>query len=150
MTFLEKIAKLQSGYRLQHDLSNQIDGANFAEDKGQLSEIEKKEMTRMQEEFNLLEFEQTKILEELLLKFPEEYKKYLENIHSKLSKILNHLKSLPGEIEFKQSFNKTLCESLIPDLAKHIQNKKTKNSFPWLFDVSLSLIEEYKEALKLS
>jgi hypothetical protein len=150
MTFPEKILQLQSGYRTQHDLGNQLAGANFADDRGFLPEGDRKEVEQKQIEFDQLEKELTALREEIITKFPEEYKKYLENLQTNLTKILTHLKSLTGEIEFKQSFNKTLCESLLPDLSKHIQNKKIKNSFDWLFDVSASLVEEYRSPLKLS
>ncbi len=147
MSFLEINFQLQSLYRLQHDLSNQIDGAAFAEDKGQLSIDERALLELKQNEFDRLEKEVVVIREELQNTYSKDYISHLSSIHKNLSLIQNHLNALQGEIEFKQSFNKTLCHSLLADLSKHIQGKKIKNTFYWLFDVSTILIEEYSSFL---
>jgi hypothetical protein len=144
MSFSEKINLLQSIYRKLHDLSNQISGASFAEDRGYLSDEDKKEVEQKQKEYDQLEIEEARLRENIKAEFPEEYKQHLATIQAKLTTIQNHLNAVKEALEFKQSFNKTLCESLLPDLSKLLQNKNPKNSFHWIFDVSASLIEEYK------
>ncbi len=147
MSFSEKISSLQSIYRKLHDLSNQLSGASFAEDRGYLSAEDKKEMEQKQKEYEQLEKEEISLRSTIIAMYPQEYKQHIATIQSKLTAILNHLNAVKETLEFKQSFNKTLCESLLPDLSKLIENKKPKNFFHWIFDVSASLIEEYKTIL---
>ena len=144
MSFSEKISFLQSVYRKQHDLSNQIAGAEFAEERGSLSEEDKKDVEQKKREYDQLEKEEINIRQNIMKEFPEEYKQHITILHARLTVIQNYLNAFSGALEFKQSFNKTLCASLLPDLSKLLQGKKTKNSFHWIFDVSGSLIEEYK------
>ena len=143
MNFLEKNTLLQSIYRKQHDLSNQIDGASFAEEKGQLSSDESIALEQKQHEFELLEKEASILREDIKNNYSSDYTAHLSLLHKDLILIQTKLNALTGEIEFKQSFNKILCQSLLPDISKLMQDKKIKNSYHWLFDVSRSLIHEY-------
>jgi hypothetical protein len=144
MSFSEKINSLQCIYRKQHDLSNQIANAAFADVRGHLSEEDKKDIEQKQKEFEQFEKEEISLRKDITIEFPEEYKQHLTTTHTKLTAIQNYLNAFTGALEFKQSFHKTLCESLLPDLSKVLKDKKPKNSFHWIFDVSGSLIEEYK------
>ncbi len=143
MSFSEKIIRLQTLYRLQHDLNNQIAGADFAEEKGELSDEEKTVLEQRTAEYQNLDNEATIVREATVLEFPEDYTRYLNELHARLTRIQNHLLAMKGEIEFRHNFNKSLCESLLADLSKLRQNKKTKYTLCWLFDVSASLLEEY-------
>jgi len=143
-SFSEKIATLQSIYRSQHDLSNKLAGASFADDRGYLSEAEKIEFQQIQEQYSQQEKVEQTLREEIRAEFPEAYEQHLKTLQTKLLQLQKYFQSLKGELEFRQSFNKTLCESLLSDLSKLIQNKKTNYALNWLFDVSESLLEEYK------
>lgn len=148
MSFAEKITLLQQLYRSQHDLTNHIDGASFSEEKGQLTEEELKSLEEKKSQYDVLTKEEETLRENIRQEYPEEYARYLKDIQTKLQTIQKHL-AKPEKLEFKDSFNKTLCDSLLSDLSKLILNKKPKYALNWLFDVSLSLIEEYRGKLKL-
>lgn len=148
MSFAEKIIHLQQLYRTQHDLTNHIDGASFAGEKGPLTEEELKSLEEKKAQYDLLAKEEETLRENIRQEFPGEYARYLKELQTKLQTIQAYL-AKPETLEFKDSFNKTLCDSLLSDLSKLIQNKKTKYALHWLFDVSVSLVEEYRAKLKL-
>lgn len=147
MSFQEQISKLQTIYRLQHDLSNTISGAEFADEKGQLSEDEKNQLLMQKEEYRQRGAEEIVLREKIQTEFPEEYTQYLKGLHARLTTIQTYLNTLKDEIEFKHSLNKTLCKNLLSDLSKFIRNQKTQYDLNWLFDVSVRLTEEYKTLL---
>ena len=150
MKFEEKIAQLQLVYRHQHDLSNKISGASFAEERGHLDEEGKKELEVMIIQYNKLEEEQITLRDQIKNNFSKEYDLHLSSIQKKLTTIQDYLNGLSKEIEFKHSFNKTITKSLLGNLKNHIQGKKIDSTLPWLFDVASTIIEEYRVTLKLS
>lgn len=147
MSFKEKNLQLLSLYRLQHDLSNHIDGASFAEDKGLLTEEEQTDLLLNKTEFEGVEKQVLVLREELLLNYPKEYIDFLTLMHKNLTSIQKQLSTAQGEVTFKTNFNKTLCHSLLQDFSKLIQGKTIKNPYYWLFDVAQSLQEEYPQSL---
>ncbi len=149
MTFSDQLTALQSLYRLQHDLGNKISGASFAEERGHLSPEDKIELVQMTDEYQLREKEAEFLREKIKTEFPKEYAEHLASLHAKLTAIQKHLAAMTGEQEFKNSFNKTICESLLSDLSKLIKNRDVKYNLNWLFDVSDRIILEYKTSLKL-
>jgi hypothetical protein len=148
MSFAEQISQLQNIYRLQHDLSNKITGYDFAEEQGNLSEQERDELLQMKKEFQQYANEEIALREKIKSDYTEAYTNYLNELHTQLSAIQKYLSSLQGELEFKHSFNKSVCKNLLSDLSKFIKNQKTQYDLNWLFDVSTRLIEEYKNTVK--